>query len=145
MIQIIDVWQFKGNLQPLEANFHFSEDERSRVDMDIYIDFSCSAVLNGEFFIFGDPNNMTGFSILQNTIKKITNCGMQLIGEMPFDFYWERASCGTFHFPDERIFICFPEGPWPYTTEKCRRWLGSYWLDCNVETPHIIWDHDIFF
>ena len=95
--------------------------------MDNFFDSSCSAVLNGEFYILGDPSNMTDYWRSHNLIKKITNCGMQSLGEMPFDFDRYEASCGTFHFPDERIFICFTNHPWP-DHKTCRRLVESYLL-----------------
>ena len=51
----------------------------------------------------------------QRSIKKIENCGLKKIGELPFDFRF--GTCGTFNFPDERIFLCFGD----VTRKKCQR------------------------
>ena len=90
---------------------------------------SCSAVLKGEFYIFDDLHDMADYSESANTIKKITNCGLELIGVMPFEFY-KTASCGTYFFPDERIFMCYGEVDSVLAassgTDKCRRYFFDY-------------------
>ena len=69
---------------------------------------SCSAKLFDEFFIFGSWD-------YANQVSKISGCGVERIGELPFNFL--RGTCNTYAFPDERIFMCFDvDNP-----KKCRR------------------------
>ena len=51
----------------------------------------------------------------QPSIQKIENCALKLVDELPFDFHY--GTCGTYLFPDERIFLCFGDK----TGKKCRR------------------------
>ena len=51
----------------------------------------------------------------QRSIKKIVNCGLKEMGELPFDFHY--GTCGTYNFPDERIFLCFGDD----AGKKCQR------------------------
>ena len=84
-------------------------------------DSSCSAVLNGEFYIFGDFYSHSWLSDHEDakkrsrSIKKIINCGLELTDELTFDFI--DGTCGTFFFPDERVLLCFDQN----NSKKCRR------------------------
>ena len=84
-------------------------------------DTSCSAVMNGEFYIFGQRYNRLldrdhpDVIKSKRSIKKIVNCGLKSIGELPFEFHY--GTCGTYLFPDERIFICFGDDD----GKKCQR------------------------
>ena len=78
-------------------------------------------MLNGEFYIFGgyhvindaydgpDPYDQ------KHSFAKIVNCGIEFIGELSIEFYI--GSCGTFLFPDQRIFLCFGDR----SRKKCHR------------------------
>ena len=100
------------------------------------LDFSCSTVLNGEFYIFGghhgfelesEPSFLKSeFQTSQKSFRKIIGCGLETIGELPFEFIG--GSCGTFLFPEERIILCF--GDFEIRT-KCRRLVS---IKVNLET-----------
>ena len=59
---------------------------------------SCSAQLNGEFYVMGGAN-------FQDQISKIDGCKLQRIGDLPFTFYG--GTCATYNIPYESIFMCF--------------------------------------
>ena len=83
---------------------------------------SCSAILNGELYVFGGNNkkkqvfNLQRFrlqSLLQ--VSKVIDCGLKRIGDLNYDFYW--GTCATYSFPQERIMLCFSNS----FTNKCER------------------------
>ena len=59
---------------------------------------SCSATINGEFYVFGGLNE-------RRQISKIVDCSLQRISDLPYELYF--PACGTFKFPEERSMICF--------------------------------------
>lgn len=59
---------------------------------------SCSATINGEFYIFGGLNE-------RRQISKIVDCSLQRVGDLPYELYF--PACGTFKFPEERSMLCF--------------------------------------
>ena len=57
---------------------------------------SCSAMLNGELFVFG---------VFQ--ISKIIDCELKRIGSLPI-YSFSKGACGTFLFDGaERVMLCF--------------------------------------
>ena len=97
---------------------------------------SCSAQLNGEFYIFGGTGeNKRQVNFKFNTltlidyckkilsfsnqfkISRIHDCSLEKIGQLPHEFDW--GTCGTYEFPEERVMFCFP---YPIeTSNKCFR------------------------
>ena len=84
---------------------------------------SCSALLNGEYFVFGGTGTFTrqvilifqtNKSFLYDKISKIEDCSLRGVGQLPIDF--DYGACGTFLFPEQRVMLCF-------------RSLGSYESD----------------
>ena len=61
-------------------------------DTDIYL--SCSARLNGEYFVFGGATyggaDNSGFT---KQIRKINDCRLKRVGDLPIDFTY--GACGT--------------------------------------------------
>ena len=60
-------------------------------EKEIRMDSSCSAVLNGEFYIFGDSHPVDldenhpeylDIKISQRLIKKVENCGLTVKGDV---------------------------------------------------------------
>lgn len=80
MCQEMIIFIIKGGItQGFE--FHINEDTE--------IIRSCSAMLNGEFFIFGGTN-------FKRQLSKVAECGLKRIGDLSFEFY--RGAYGTFPF-----------------------------------------------
>ena len=80
MCQEMIIFLIKGGItQGFE--FHINEDTE--------IIRSCSAMLNGEFFIFGGTN-------FKRQLSKVAECGLKRIGDLSFEFY--RGAYGTFPF-----------------------------------------------
>ena len=95
---------------------------------------SCSATINGEFYIFGG-------STRRRQISKIIDCSLQRVGDLPYELYF--PACGTFKFPEERSMICFPA----HHTKSCVRYLYSEkpcseplvyfsWVDGRISDTH---------
>ena len=107
----------------LHYNFNFSKNIPSLSDGTW--DNSCPAVLNGEFYMLRNHivfenlnNNILPISFLYNqktSIFKIMNCGFELVDELSVQFLM--GSCGTFLFPEQRIFLCFGD----MSRKKCFR------------------------
>ena len=79
--------------------------------------YSCSATLNGEFFVFGGSEtsqikqvmNLEKKTNFNNRIQisKIVGCTLKRIGQLPSEFH--EGACGTFIFDGhERVMFCFP-------------------------------------
>ena len=75
---------------------------------------SCSASINGEFYVFGgeDDNRRQvllscAYAVYQVLfqISKINGCSLDRIGQLPHEFVY--GSCGTYKFPEERVMFCF--------------------------------------
>lgn len=62
---------------------------------------SCSASINGEFYIFGGLTQT-------RQISKIVNCSLARIGDLPYELAY--PACGTYRFPEERSMMCFASG-----------------------------------
>ena len=94
------------------------------MDDDTEVFYSCSATLIGELFVIGGSSQRkqvnTFFSqavplwyyqvqkiIEKIKVSKVIGCGLKRIGDLSYDFYF--GACGTFFFPEERIFFCFSE------------------------------------
>ena len=60
---------------------------------------SCSATINGEFYIFGGVTET-------RQISKIMDCSLKRVGDLPYELIY--PACGTFRFPEERSMMCFP-------------------------------------
>ena len=117
----------------LNYNFNFSTNIPSikhleTIKLENYWDNSCPALLNGEFYmisnhiIFDDSLNYN-FTELYNqksSVFKIVNCGIELIDELSISFFL--GSCGTFLFPEQRIFLCFGEK----SRKKCFRRCSKF-------------------
>ena len=84
--------------------------------------YSCSAQLNGEFYVFGGKypqSTQVGIFIETGSqpemdrkliyylvqMSKIKGCELTRIGDLGFEF--DGGACGTFNFPEERIMLCF--------------------------------------
>lgn len=91
-------------------NFEFEIGEESEVWE------SCSAMLNGNMYIFGGHRNKdVGYK--RNQISKVRNssCKLKRLGSLDYDFRW--GACGTFKFPEnsdqkaknERVLLCFAD------------------------------------
>ena len=78
-----------GNFKPID----FEIESRTEVRL------SCSATINGEFYIFGGMTQ-------RRQISKIVDCSLKRVGDLPYELYY--PACGTFKFPEERSMICFP-------------------------------------
>ena len=84
--------------------------------------FSCSAQLNGEFYVFGGKGKQT------TQMSKVKGCELTRIGDLGFEF--DGGACGTFKFPEERIMLCFAYSG----TRKCVRYFYTaiynmvYWV-----------------
>ena len=78
-----------GNFKPID----FEIESRTEVRL------SCSATINGEFYIFGG-------STQRRQVSKIIDCSLNRVGDLPYELYY--PACGTFKFPEERSMICFP-------------------------------------
>ena len=89
------------------------------------IDASCASSLEGEMFILGGWNHarqvnsekLTESSDLIKTffkMKKIKDCTLKSVGQLPFDFY--AGGCNTFPFG---IMMCFPAG----ADQECHSWV----------------------
>jgi len=108
----IKLFSIKGGLH---YNFNFSKNIPS-LDYIETRDFSCTAVLNGEFYmlrnhiVFDDSHN---YNLTE--MYKIINCGFELVDELSVPFLM--GSCGTFLFPEQRIFLCFGDE----SRKKCFR------------------------
>lgn len=114
----------------MTENFEFEIDEESEVWE------SCSAMLNGNMYIFGGHRNKdVGYKrnqvsinykkyiivyirlILYFKISKVKNrsCKLKRLGSLDYDFRW--GACGTFEFPEnsnqkaknERVLLCFAD------------------------------------
>ena len=59
---------------------------------------SCSATINGEFYIFGGHTR-------QRQVSKVVDCSLKRVGDLPYELVF--PACGTFQFPEERSMICF--------------------------------------
>ena len=71
---------------------------------------SCSAVLNGEMYIFGGQGS-------PNQISMIEDCGIKRTGVLPMGFYY--GQCNTYVFADSSAtLLCFE---WPGTSSACHR------------------------
>ena len=92
------------------------------MDDDTKIHASCSATLNGEFYVLGSRysshlqnqvknnfSNLSRFKTLngnrQFKIAKVIDCRLKRIGDLNYIF--PEGTCGTFLFPEERILFCF--------------------------------------
>ena len=100
-----------------------------RPDTDIYL--SCSARLNGEYYVFGGATyggaDNSGFT---KQISKINDCRLKRVGDLPFDFTY--GACGTYDVSsEERVMLCFDMNE----QRKCRRY--SKFLSDNPLTPLI--------
>ena len=86
--------------------------------LDTSASHSCSAILNGELFLFGGTGsiqkqtqviflNLITIKIYSSfQISKIVGCTLKRIGALPDEF--DRGACGTFLFDgDERVMFCF--------------------------------------
>ena len=62
------------------------------------VSHSCSASINGEFYIFGGTTR-------QRQVSKIMGCSLKRVGDLPYELRY--PACGTFRFPEERNMICF--------------------------------------
>ena len=62
---------------------------------------SCSATINGEFYIFGGATQ-------SRQISKISDCSLKRVGDLPYELQY--PACGTFRFLEERSMICFAKG-----------------------------------
>ena len=80
---------YDGNL---ENNLDFTMGENTEAFA------SCSAQLNGEFYVMGGRN-------FSDQISKINGCKLERIGDLPFTFYG--GTCATYNIPYESIFMCF--------------------------------------
>ena len=106
----------------LNYNLNFSRNYHSIKHLETQAwDNSCPALLNGEFYmisnqiIFEDSPNCTELYNQKSSVFKIVNCGFELIDELSISFFL--GSCGTFLFPEQRIFLCFGEK----SRKKCFR------------------------
>ena len=103
-------------------NFEF------QINDDTQVLRSCSAILNGEVFVFGGdytgPMNQVNLELtsqdlwnnyLSLEVSKIVGCELKRIGDLNYDFYW--GACGTYKFPEERVMLCFSY----YSKSKCER------------------------
>ena len=71
---------------------------------------SCSAVLNGEMYIFGGQGST-------NQISMIQDCGIKHTGFLPMEFYY--GKCNTYAFADSSAtLLCFE---YPGTSSACHR------------------------
>ena len=89
-----------------------------RPDTDIYL--SCSARLNGEYYVFGGATyggaDNSGFT---KQISKINDCRLKRVGDLSFDFTY--GACGTYDVSsEERVMLCFDMNE----QRKCRRYSG---------------------
>ena len=89
-----------------------------RPDTDIYL--SCSARLNGEYYVFGGATyggaDNSGFT---KQISKINDCRLKRVGDLPFDFTY--GACGTYDVSsEERVMLCFDMNE----QRKCRRYFN---------------------
>ena len=101
--------------------------------------YSCSAQLNGEFYVFGGKVKQTtqvGLNSIILTVRfhkslkmsKVIGCELTRIGDLGFEF--DGGACGTFKFPEERIMLCFAYSG----TRKCVRYFYTaiynmvYWV-----------------
>ena len=87
-----------------------------RDDTDVY--HSCSAPLNGEYYVFGGevkaPYPEYDFT---RQISKVNDCRLKRVGDLPFEFVY--GACGTFDVSSEqRVMLCFDMGE----QRKCRRY-----------------------
>lgn len=108
----------------LNYNFNFSTNIPSinHLEDDTW-DNSCPALLNGEFYmirnhiIFDESENYNFAELYfpKSSVFKIKNCGIELIDTLFISFLL--GSCGTFLFPEQRIFLCFGE----WSRKKCVR------------------------
>ena len=78
---------------------------------------SCSALLNGEIFVFGGYDDeyqvIEAVSIrllFDFKISKVSGCELKRIGDLSYDF--DFGTCATFRFPEERIMLCFGYSSW---------------------------------
>ena len=113
----------------LNYNLNFSKNMPSINHLETW-DNSCPAVLNGEFYmisnhiIFDDSLNYNWTELFnqKSSVFKIVNCGIELIDELSISFFL--GSCGTFLFPEQRIFLCFGEK----SRKKCFRRCSNFFL-----------------
>jgi len=97
-----------------------------RSDTDIYL--SCSARLNGEYYVFGG-NQRTPYTDFTKQISKINDCRLKRVGDLPFDF--EYGACGTYEVSsEERVMLCFDMNE----QRKCRRY-SEFRLGDSPLTP----------
>ena len=97
---------YSNDLGGVEENFEFTlEPETSAYK-------SCSAMLNGELFVFGGSGTKYNKQVIsmirrkiksnnENQVSKIMDCELKRIGDLPYAF--EMGACGTFLFED-RVF-----------------------------------------
>ena len=77
-----------GEFKPI----HFEIDSLAEVAV------SCSATINGEFYVFGGWHE-------RRQVSKIVGCSLKRVSDLPYELYF--PACGTFKFPEERSMICF--------------------------------------
>ena len=93
----------------MDFNGHLSENLDFTMGNRTEVFASCSAQLNGDFYIMGGS-----FETYQ--ISKIVDCEVQRIGDLPFTFYG--GTCATFNIPYQSIFMCFASAGFA----ECRRY-----------------------
>ena len=109
----------------LNYNFDFSNNIPSINHLETW-DSSCPAVLNGEFYMisnhikFDESHDFDELYWPKTSVFKIVNCRIELIDELSISFLL--GSCGTFLFPEQRIFLCFGEK----SRKKCFRRCSKF-------------------
>ena len=95
----------------MDSNGYFKQ-----IDFDIEsmteVAHSCSATINGEFFIFGGRTQ-------KRQVSKIINCSLRRVGDLPYELF--APTCGTFEFPEERSMICFSSKHEKSCVRYCKR------------------------
>ena len=103
------------------------------MDDDTEVYRSCSATLNGDFYVFGGSSasnkrrnqvhtNMLNLSYNSSyyQVSKVIGCELKRIGDLNYEFH--QGACGTFLFPKERVFLCFAKE----RKNKCERFSFIY-------------------
>lgn len=72
---------------------------------------SCSAILNGEMYIFGGKG-------LRRQIMKIEDCGVTATGILPMEFYYGQCNTYAISSNQNATLLCFE---WPGEYSGCHR------------------------
>ena len=87
-----------GKAEYAGRDFNFNSGFRTKVS------HSCSVTFRGEFYVFGG-DNYGGNTLAMKQILKVTDCSLEKIGKLRFDFRY--GACAAVN--EESIYLCFSD------------------------------------